>query len=234
MCPQQRCRQVAAHDGVTVVMLLEIITPWRYAPPRGDGRTPMLHAGIYRVPRDIDADLAERAVNAKVGAWVANSQPVLALHPASGVMAVPKCWRGERVIVAAPGPSLTQEVADRCKGIRTIVVQDAWRLMPWADVLYGCDAKWWDVHNGCPDFAGEKWSTHDDGTNSKLDVARKYGVSLVAGKAADGFSLNSTVIHYGSNSGHQAVNLAILMGAVRVVLVGFDMRKVDGKSPFLG
>lgn len=120
---------------------------------------------------------------------------------------------------------------------RIIAVQDAYRLMPWADVLYGCDARWWDAHNGCMDFQGERWSSHDDGkstSNDKTQVVDDYGVSVVWGEQAEGFSTDPKKIHYGGNSGFQALNLAILFGSPYIVLVGFDMRHVGGKSHFFG
>lgn len=144
-------------------------------------------------------------------------------------------WRGETVVVAAPGPSLTKAVAEQCRECRTIAVQDAYRLLPWADALYGCDAAWWHVHGGCPGFAGEKWSSHGSSShNDKREIASKYGVRLVQGVGRDGFSTDPARIHYGSNSGFQAVNLAILFGARRIVLVGFDLRSVDGRRHFFG
>jgi hypothetical protein len=143
-------------------------------------------------------------------------------------------WTGELCVVAAPGPSLTPNVAERCRGNHAIAVQDAWRLLPWADVLYGCESIWWQWHNGCPGFSGERWSSHDSGSNYKLDTAQAFGLRLVRGHVADGFSADPSAIHYGGNSGFQAINLALLFGAARVVLVGFDMRTVDGKRHFFG
>lgn len=148
--------------------------------------------------------------------------------------AIAPIWKGLTCVVAAPGPSLTEDVAERCKGYRTIAVQDAWRRLPWADILYGCDSAWWNAHKGCADFNGAKWSTHDSGSNDKRQVAELYGVHLVAGKQADGFSLDPAVIHYAGNSGFQALNLAILLGASNIVLVGYDMRHVGGRSHFWG
>jgi len=144
-------------------------------------------------------------------------------------------WADELAIVAAPGPSLTVEVADRCRGRRIIAVQDAYRLLPFADVLYGCDARWWDVHHGCPTFPGERWTCHGDAThNDKRATSIRHGLRVVQGKSADGFSLDPECIHYGSNSGFQGINLAILFGATRIVLVGFDMRMRGGKRHFFG
>lgn len=135
-------------------------------------------------------------------------------------------------IVAATGPSLTEEVAAACQGQNIIAVNDAYRRLPFAQVVYACDARWWKHHDGCKKFAGEKWSSHGDARyNNKIRTAEIYGVNLVSGRKADGFSLNESVIHYGENSGFQAINLAILFGCTTIVLVGFDM---NGKSHFFG
>ena len=117
-----------------------------------------------------------------------------------------------------------------------VAVNDAYRLLPWADVLYACDAAWWETHKGCPDFNGEKWSSHGlPGRirhNDKSHVAAKYGLNLIGGMDREGFSLDPSIIHYGSNSGFQAVNLAMLWGAERIVLVGFDMHAGGGRHFF--
>ncbi len=163
--------------------------------------------------------------------------------------------RWAECVIAATGPSLTQLVVDQIAlkhwragqvienpGARTIQVRDGWRvlavndayrLMPWADLLYACDAKWWEVHQGCPGFAGEKWSSHSEGSDDKLDAAARWGLTLVCGAHEDGFSLDPGLIHYGSVSGFQAINLALLMGAKRILLVGYDMR-VNGRRHFFG
>jgi hypothetical protein len=139
------------------------------------------------------------------------------------------------VIVAATGPSLTEDVAELCRDHRAIIaVNDAYKRLPFAPVMYACDAAWWRAHKGCPDFRGEKWSTHNPSGNDKREAARLYGVRLVAGKKAAGFSTDPAVIHYGNNSGFQAVNLAILFGAKRVVLVGFNMRREGNQEHFFG
>jgi hypothetical protein len=143
-------------------------------------------------------------------------------------------WEGRCVIVAATGPSLTPEIAELCRGDLIIAVNDAYRLLPFADALYACDRKWWDVHENCRGFAGEKWSSHDDKGNDKRAQAAKYGLRLIAGTGKKGFSLDPDNIHYGGNSGFQAVNLAILWGAARIVLVGFDMRFVGDRAHFFG
>lgn len=86
------------------------------------------------------------------------------------------------------------------------------------------------------DFAGEKFSTHDkeSTSNDKEAASEKYGLALVKGAPGAGFSLDPNVIHYGDNSGFQALNLALLFGSPYIVLVGFDMRHVGGMAHFFG
>ncbi len=144
-------------------------------------------------------------------------------------------FAGRRVIVAATGPSLTPEVAERLRGEIVVAVNDAWRMVPWAVALYACDSSWWRHHEGVPDFTGEKWTSHGlKPPNDKTEIAARYGLRVVAGEMKPGFSLDPTRIHYGQNSGFQAVNLAILWGADPIVLVGFDMRVVEDKRHFFG
>jgi hypothetical protein len=141
-------------------------------------------------------------------------------------------WSNRTVVVAATGPSLTasdlQNVRDA--GLPLVVVNDAHRLAPWADVLYACDAAWWDVHRGAPGFEGERWSSHDPKQNDKLASAHRWGLRLVAGRDCDGLSGDPCCIHYGGNSGLQAINLATLWGASRLLLLGFD----GGSGHFFG
>ena len=135
-------------------------------------------------------------------------------------------------VVAATGPSLTEAVAAQCRGQRVIAVNDAYRRLPFADVLYAGDADWWAVHQGCPDFAGEKWGTI--GRRAPAPPwARAYGVQLVAGTHdTDGFSTNPAWIGWGGNSGFAAINLALLFGATTIRLVGFDMRVTEPRHFF--
>lgn len=109
--------------------------------------------------------------------------------------------------------------------------------MPWADLLYACDARWWRHHKGVMDFVGERWSSHhEDSSNDKTQVAKQFGLSLVYGKDSSRFSTNPAVIAYGKNSGFQAVNLALhkIGWNGRILLVGFDMQASNGKRHFFG
>jgi len=145
------------------------------------------------------------------------------------------------LIVAASGPSLTPELAEKCRGRRVLAINDAYRLIPWADVLYACDAAWWDVHRGCPSFVGERWSSHGDITlpektrdrhNDKREAARRYGLSIIQGSSASGFSQDPAIIHYQNCSGFQGLNLALHLTGGPIVLIGYDMHTRNGRHFF--
>lgn len=144
-------------------------------------------------------------------------------------------WQNKSCVVAATGPSLTEDVADAvmASGLPVVACQDAYRRIPTADILYGCDAKWWHASKGCMDFAGERWSSHDDknSANLKGEVQEQYGVKLIQGKPGNQFSRDGRYIYYGDNSGFQSLNIAILKGCHYIILVGFNM---GGKGHFFG
>lgn len=106
-------------------------------------------------------------------------------------------------------------------------MNDAWRLLPFADVLYTSDRAWWDVH-GDIDFQGERWASQAANPNTD-DNKRDWGkceqfrIKLVTARDGSTFCTTPGEIHYGDNSGFAAVNLALQFGAVDVKLVGFDM-----------
>jgi len=53
-------------------------------------------------------------------------------------------------------------------------------------------------------------------------AAKLFGLNLIPGEHGDGLR-GDGVIRYGGNSGYQAVNLAYLWGAGRILLLGYDM-----------
>lgn len=75
------------------------------------------------------------------------------------------------------------------------------------------------------EFNGELW------TQCERTWVRR-GINRIEGKQADG--LGRDCIHFGGNSGYQAINLAYLMGASSVVLLGYDMGNTSVKSHWHG
>jgi hypothetical protein len=119
--------------------------------------------------------------------------------------------------VIAGGPSLTKADAELARMHCTIVgVNDAYRIVD-CDYLYASDYEWWNFH---------------------ADAVRNLPCVKVAGKQKDktppefcevwdaehGADLTRPVINYGKHSGFAALHLAILLGAKRVFLLGYDAK----------
>lgn len=139
--------------------------------------------------------------------------------------AVPRQWPGETVVIAATGPSLTVAQIAAVRGrARLIAVNDAYQLAPWAEALYAADDEWISHHR--PDLAGQKWTQCEAWRD-------RDGWRWVKGIGGEGLSTDPAVIHWGSNSGFQACNLALHFGARKLILIGFDM-KMGAKRHFFG
>lgn len=137
---------------------------------------------------------------------------------------VPRLWPGETVVCLASGPSLTPDDVNAVRGrARVIAINTSINLAPWADVLYACDVRWWKwayrfpkEYPGVHQFAGLKFAL-------TAESAKFPGVKVLGKSGIDGLSTDPKSIRTGSNSGYQAINVAVLMGAARIVLLGYDM-----------
>jgi hypothetical protein len=128
------------------------------------------------------------------------------------------------VVVIGGGPSLTLQDVEYCAGrARVIAIKEAALLAPWADVLYAADAKWWRYMKGAATFNGLKFAIEQSADQPPFDWAPYPDVHVLAQTGTEGLELDPTGLRTGYNSGHQAVNLAVHLGASRIVLLGFDM-----------
>lgn len=98
-----------------------------------------------------------------------------------------------------------------------IAINDAYRLAPWADLLYAADHGWWRWHEGAPSFTGPKYAMH-------AGSAEWPGVTVLQNTGIYGLELRPFGLRAGFNSGYQAINLAVHLGASRIVLLGYDMQ----------
>lgn len=136
---------------------------------------------------------------------------------------IPRLFDGETVVCIASGESLTRADCELCRELKTVIVSDVYKLAPFASVLYSADLDWWKLHNGVPDFAGIK-VTHDPVAARRFGCRQILVKSAEAGAELKGVSLNPEFVHSGGNSGFQAFNLAVLFGAKRILLLGYDMQ----------
>lgn len=129
-------------------------------------------------------------------------------------------WSARPAVVIASGPSAADAPLELVRGrAHVLAINDSWRLAPWADALYACDATWWEHACGAPRFRGLKYSQDINAVLSYPAVSRVFLVD-------EHRIVTEQPMHVGSgkNSGFQALNLAVQFGARVIALVGYDMR----------
>lgn len=146
-------------------------------------------------------------------------------------MPVPELWPGSTVVCIGSGPSLTQADVDACQGrARVIAIKDVVRMAPWADALYGAGddnggRTWWHRHGPSLTFTGLRYC---------LDPAAKAWASVLTQGPEQGLTDDRGALALGGHSGYQAINLAVHLGAKKVVLLGYDMQATNGQQHYFG
>lgn len=137
-------------------------------------------------------------------------------------------WTGQTALIVATGPSAAQQPLGWVEGkCRVIAVKSSWRLVPFADVLYGIDKGWWIANSGAREFKGLRVSPSPTVCNvyrTQRVRLKPWARILVGEKGVLGCGLRSG----GGHSGFQAVNLAVQFGVKRILLIGFDMTLDNG------
>lgn len=105
-------------------------------------------------------------------------------------------------------------------GIPAIAVNETYRLAPWADMLYGCDAVWWNFNaKDCLKFAGLKVT--------KSECVPFRAVNLVRTSGRDGYDAETGAIRTGLDSSYQATHIVATGGAKRILLCGVDLGGIN-------
>lgn len=149
---------------------------------------------------------------------------------------IPCIYPGETAVMFATGPSLTEEVIEEVRPyhvagkVRAFGCNDSYKLIDYLDVFYACDGAWWDKHPKVLETLPPEchvWT-------QEQRVAQALHFNYINGVHKPDLSKKPDLIHYGSNSGYQQLNIAYLYGIRKFLLVGYNMQKVEGKSHFFG
>ena len=160
--------------------------------------------------------------------------PAVKYGPERGYSEVLPAWKGGTVVCMATGPSLTDAQIETVRLARergdvsgVVVLNDNYRRVPWADLLYFADQKWWHWHKDKPELAafGGETCTIDTGPKS----AGWDSTHILRNLGGEGLSVEPGGLRTGINTGHQILNIATLAGADRVLLLGYDARHADDK-----
>lgn len=139
----------------------------------------------------------------------------------------PQMWPNSTVVVVGGGPSLLDLDLTPLRASKAPVIacNNAFRLVPWAQVIYFADSRWWRWNGADVDMDSGKYrvvtaggAVFDDERIQRL--RREYNVALATEPNAVA----------GPDSGSMAMNLAYHYGASRIILLGFDMRFSGGQA----
>lgn len=160
---------------------------------------------------------------------------------------VTRAWEGRTVALVCAGPSLTLAQLQLLKQreVPAIAVNDAYLVAPWADVLYFADAGWYfwhaagiarkfdwtsftadEVRHAFAGFRGQKATIRHEDTAPAPDLF----VMGRHGPTPEGLSDDPRELHTGLHSGYQALDMLALSRPARILLVGCDLRFVEGRS----
>lgn len=171
-------------------------------------------------------------------------------------------WEGETVAILGGGPSMTSahvelvREAHAARRLRCVAINDAYLWADFADLLYAADASWHRDHTIGIDkselrltaaqvreryqsFVGLRCANEDqlkgpsgldELGDDRIHVVRNADIGLVR-------SYNMAPradLTCGYNSLHQGMNIAIVAGVKRCLLLGCDGGSVDGRTHFHG
>lgn len=149
----------------------------------------------------------------------------------TGYWTIPRFWEGETAAILGCGPSLSLVDFDslRASRQRVIAINDAIFEYPDADILYFCDRSWWDGEFGRRERF-KKLGVPCWRVTLENEIPDEFGsVFRLKNTGPTGFDPDTQSLRHGSNSGYQAIHLAVHLGTARIVLHGFDMRIVRGE-----
>lgn len=143
---------------------------------------------------------------------------------------IPRLTDGGTVVCLASGPSLTVADVEAVRGHVVIAINDVVKVAPWAHVLYSSDSLWWDRHKGMPTFQGLKYKV--SASQFRLEKPRWPGVVTLKNTGEKGVDFTPDCLRTGHNSGSAAINLAVHLGARRILLLGYDMGPYQGRHHY--
>ena len=139
-----------------------------------------------------------------------NNKPSIYAH-------VKPIWLDETVFIIGGGPSLKGFNWSLLAGKKTIAINRAIQFYPKADALYFTDGRVYSWYKkDIDEFKGLKYTIRNLGAHDgTINILRK-GVKF-------GLEAERTSLAHGNNSGYAAINLAVHLGAKKIILLGYDM-----------
>jgi hypothetical protein len=140
---------------------------------------------------------------------------------------IARAWPEATAVLLACGPSLAVadvelvRQAQAAGRVRVMAINAAIRLAPWADARFAHHAADWNRAEDraiLSTYAGLRFSVEPESAAFGAQCLR------MTGKTGLEFHDRGGVRH-GSNGGYQAIGVAVHLGARRLILLGYDLRR---------
>lgn len=157
-----------------------------------------------------------------------------------GFWSPPKIWQDGTAFIIGGGPSVNKTDLSLIHDRRVIAVNNAYgdpvhsasgrliRYVPrlWVDVVFYGDCGWLPIHR--------EWLREFPGLRVTCCIRHQgqepWVKCMERRNHPQGIITSPGMIAWNLSSGGAAVNLAVHLGVRRIVLIGYDMRKVDGEK----
>lgn len=141
-------------------------------------------------------------------------------------------WSGQTAVCIATGPSLTPDQIEcvRSASVRSIGINDVGLTEQWVDIWYAADFKFWQHYQARAEMSGSLKVCADKKMLSG-GIADRFLNTRDKDKALrfePGYAIS------GGHSGCQALQLAISLGATKVVLLGYDCKPDGSRTNYFG
>lgn len=134
----------------------------------------------------------------------------------------------QTVFLLGGGPSLVDVDATRLRGLNVMAINSSCVVAPWAPFLFFTDTNWFDDHRRVV----EEWPGVVVTSSRQAKEALPDKLHRIHLEMMPEFTKGQPTLKFGRSSGHTAISLSVSMGAIRVILLGYDMRRVGGRSHF--
>lgn len=137
---------------------------------------------------------------------------------------VGKIFDNSVVYIIGGGPSLKSFDWNQLRGKKIIAINRAYEVLPWAEVLYWTDSRFYKWYKTDIDkFGGLKVTCRPFPTMPD-------SISLLKANNSRKLDMRDSYISHGNNSGYAAINLAVKLGAKKIYLLGYDMNSKKNES----
>lgn len=139
----------------------------------------------------------------------------------------------------ASGPSLIATDVETVRSLDIPLIGCNEQSLLGVDVLYVPDWKWLDYwsqpeRDQARRHAWERHSLRYCGSEGIAEEFDGWTHVRCENRPGDGFSFDPGFLHTGGHAGFAIINFAVLMGAARILLLGYDMQKVNGARHWFG